>query len=259
MSDYALLAGGALLVIALVAAIRRLQAERRRLRQRLEVATTELQRLQTSFARFAPSAVVDGIVARGQAREAERRQVTVLFADLVSFTALSEVLSPEVLVSVLNEYFVRMSRVIGEHRGHVSKFIGDGLMALFGALEPNPWQGNDAVYAALAMQRALAAYNDELVARQLPTLRVGIGIHGGSAIAGVVGSHELLEFTVIGRTVNLAARVEGLTRVHAADILITADVRAGLDPRFLLEELPPSRVRGVSEPVATYAVRGMRE
>jgi adenylate cyclase len=259
MSALGLLAAGAILVVALVAVIRRLQLERRRLGQRLEVATAELQRLQTSFARFAPGAVVEGIVARGRARDAERKQVTVLFADLVSFTALSEVLAPEVLVSVLNEYFVRMSRVIGEHRGHVSKFIGDGLMALFGALELNPWQANDAVYAALAMQQALAAYNDQLAARQLPALRAGIGIHRGVAIAGVIGSHELLEFTVIGRTVNLAARVEGLTRVHAADILVTADVRAELDPRFLLEELPPCQVRGVSEPVVTYAVRGMRE
>jgi adenylate cyclase len=128
-------------------------------------------------------------------------------------------------------------------------------MALFGALERNPWQANDAVHAALAMQRALAAYNEELVARGSPALRLAIGIHRGDAIAGVIGSHELLEFTVIGSTINLASRVERLTRVHGADILITGAVRAGLDPRFALEELPPTRVRGVSEPVVTYAVK----
>ena len=235
----------------------RLLGDRRRLRQRLETAAAELQHLQTSFSRFAPGAVVERIVARGHASEAERRQVTVLFADLVSFTALSEELGPEVLVAVLNEYFVRMSRVIGAHRGHVSKFIGDGLMALFGALEPNPWQANDAVSAALAMQEALAAFNQELAARNLPALRLGIGIHAGLAIAGVIGSHELLEFTVIGRTVNLAARVERLTRVHRANILITGAVRNALDPRYVLEELPAQTVRGVAEPVVTYAVKGI--
>ena len=247
----------ALVVCALGALVYRVQTDRRRMRNRLEVASAELQRLQTNFARFAPGAIVEGIVAQGRARDAERKQVTVLFADLVSFTALSEALDPDVLVGVLNEYFVRMSRVIGDHRGHVAKFIGDGLMALFGALEPNPWQANDAVSAALAMRQALALYNEELVKRSLPALRVGIGIHSGSAVAGVIGSYELLEFTVIGRTVNLASRVERLTRQHDADILITADVRAALDPRFLLEELPAREVRGVAEPVVTWAVRGI--
>jgi len=249
----ALLLGGAIVMLV------RLQRENRRWRQRVDTATAELQRLQTSFAAFAPGAVVERIVARGRPTEAERKDVTVLFADLVSFTALSEALNPEVLVGVLNEYFVRMSRIITDHRGHVSKFIGDGLMALFGALEPNPWQSNDAAHAALAMCQALEAYNRDLTARGLPALRLGIGINRGPVIAGVIGSHELMEFTVIGRTVNLAARVERLTRVHQVDVLIAAAVRDTLDPRFVLEELPARDVRGIAEPVPTYAVRGFRD
>ena len=254
-----LLVGSVLLAGAAAVVAVRLRAERRRLRERLEAASGALQHLQTSFARFAPSAVVEGILARGRPTDAEKKEVTVLFADLVGFTALSERLSPEILVAVLNDYFVRMTRVIGEHRGHVSKFIGDGLMALFGALEPNPWQANDAVHAALAMQRALAAYNEELATRALPALRAGVGIHRGTAIAGIIGSHQLMEFTVIGQTVNLAARVERLTRVHGVDILISPAVRAVLDPRFVLAELPPRDVRGVSDPVTTYAVKGFRD
>ena len=259
MLQLLLLIGALLACLASTAVALRWRAERQRLRQRLEVASGELQRLQTTFSRFAPSAVVDRIAARGRPTDAERRDVTVLFADLVAFTALSERLNPELLVAVLNDYFGRMSRVIEEHRGHVAKFIGDGMMALFGALEPNPWQANDAVSAALAMQRALTAYNTELAARELPPLRAGVGIHSGPAIAGIIGSHALLEFTVIGHTVNLAARVEHLTRVHQADVLITAAVRAGLDPRFVVEELPASAVRGVAAPVVTYAVRGVRD
>ena len=138
-------------------AVARLVGQRRRLRRQLEAAAGELLHLQTSFARFAPSAVVETIAARGGPTQAARREVTVLFADLVAFTALSETLSPEVLVGVLNDYFARMTQAIAAHRGHVSKFIGDGLMALFGAIEPNPWQANDAVHAALAARRRCRA------------------------------------------------------------------------------------------------------
>lgn len=243
-------------LLAVAAAAARLFAQRRRLRRQLQVAAVELQHLQTSFARFAPSAVVETIAARGVPTEAARREVTVLFADLVAFTALSETLSPEVLVGVLNGYFDRVTQAIAAHRGHVSKFIGDGLMALFGALEPNPWQANDAVHAALAARNVLRTYNSELAARALPALHVGIGIHRGDAIAGLIGNQSLMEFTVIGSTVNLAARVEALTRTHHVDILITDAVRAVLDPRFQLEPRPAVAVRGLSEPVPTWTVLG---
>jgi class 3 adenylate cyclase len=251
------LALAALAVCTAIAAVLavRAQRERRRLLRRLDSAAGELQRLQTAFARFAPQRVVEGILARGTPSDAERREVTVLFADLVGFTPLSEALDPEVLVRLLNDYFARMSTVISDHRGHVAKFIGDGLMALFGALEPNPWQANDAVHAALAMQRALAEYNAHLRAQRGPELRVGIGIHRGAAIAGVIGSAELLEFTVIGHTVNLASRVERLTRTFDTGILVTAAVAQTLDPRFVLEALPPRTVAGIAEPVQPYAVR----
>src|SRR6185369_3538379 len=111
-----LLLTGAVLAAGIVGgfALYRLQAERRRLRQRITAAAAELQHLQTSFARFAPNAVVEGLALRRRPSEASRREVTVLFADLVGFTALMEALDPEVLVAVLNGYFVRMSRAIGE-------------------------------------------------------------------------------------------------------------------------------------------------
>ncbi|MDX2170468.1 MAG: adenylate/guanylate cyclase domain-containing protein [Deltaproteobacteria bacterium] len=249
----------ALLALAATVAVAWLAVERRRLRRRLDAASAELQRLQTDFGRFAPSAVVDRIAAHSRPVEAERREVTVLFADLVGFTALGERLPPEELVALLNAYFGRMSRVLEDHRGHVAKFIGDGLMALFGAIEPNPWQANDAAHAALAMQRTLADYNRELAARGGPALRAGIGLHRGSAVAGILGSQALLEFTVIGGTVNLAARVERLTRTHDVAILVTDAVRSQLDPRFQLDPMPATPVHGVGEPVATWALRGFEE
>ena len=243
---------GVLGVAAVVVA--RSRAQVGRLRRRLDAASGELEHLQTSFERFAPRVVVERIVAGGVATGAERKEVTILFADLVGFTALAERLAPEVLVRILNDYFGRMSRVVSDHRGHVAKFIGDGLMATFGALEPNPWQTNDAVHAALDMRAALAAYNEELVAEGLPPLRVGVGIHCGPTVAGVIGSPELNEFTVIGSTVNTAARVERLTRIHGADILVTEAVRAAADPGFVLRALPAASVKGLAAPIVTFAV-----
>lgn len=236
-----------------------LGAERRRLRRRLDAAAGELQRMQAAFGQFAPGAVVDRIVARGGPSDAERREVTVLFADLFGFTALGESLPPESLVALLNDYFGRMSRVVEQHRGQVAKFIGDGMMAVFGAHAPNPWQVNDAVHAALAMQQALADHNAARAAADGPPLRVGIGIHTGPAVAGILGSQALMEFTVIGGTVNLASRVERLTRTHDAAILVTDAVRARLDPRFRLQPMPATTVRGVGDPVATWAVVGWEE
>jgi adenylate cyclase len=244
------------LVGALVLDWRR-RAEIARLGRRLDAAVGRLEHLQTSFARFAPARVVDRIAATGVAAAAEKKEVTVLFADIVGFTSLGEDLDADVLVRILNEYFVRMSAVIREHRGHVAKFIGDGMMALFGALEPNPWQTNDAVHAALGMREALQRYNRELAAAGLPELAFGIGIHRGVAVAGILGSHELLEFTVIGSPVNLASRVERLTREHGADVLITGAARAQLDPRFRLRELPPVVLRGASKPSEIFAVEGL--
>jgi len=191
----------------------------------------------------------------GTAAAAERKVVTALFADLVGYTALSERLEPAILARVLNGYFQRMSDAIHEHRGHVSTFLGDGILAYFGALQPNPWQCNDAVSAALAMREAIREYNAELARERLPSLAVGIGIHRGQGLAGMIGSRERMEYGFVGRTVNLAARVQALTRTHKVDILVTEALRAELDTRFLLEPMPPEPVKGIAEPVVTCAVR----
>jgi class 3 adenylate cyclase len=157
---------------------------------------------------------------------------------------------------VLNGYFERMSRAVLQHRGHVSKFLGDGMLAVFGALDPNPWQANDAVHAALAMRDALAQYNAQLAGEGVPPLAMGIGIHLGVVVAGVIGSSHLLEYGVIGGSVNLAARVEKLTREYGVDVLITGAVRDALDGRFRLRAMPMARVKGISEPLGTFVVEG---
>lgn len=250
-----LLLAAAVLAAVLAAAALRARRETRRLRGRLERSAEALQQLQQSFRRFAPGEVIEGLIS-GTVPAPEKREVTVLFADLVGFTALSERLEPAVLVRVLNGYLERMSRAISEHRGHVSKFVGDGILALFGSLAPNPWQADDALRAALAMREALAEYNRSLRAEGLPRLALGIGIERGTVIAGLIGTADLMEFTVVGRSVNLAARVQALTRDHEADILVTDGVRATLDGQVALRPLPPVRLKGVAAPVALWAVEG---
>ncbi len=234
----------------------RSRREERELRRRLDVSADQLQSLQMSFSRFAPEEVIERIISEGGTVEGGRVEVSVLFADLVGFTALSEEVEPDVLVRILNGYFERMSDAITAHRGYVSKFIGDGLLAFFGALARNPWQCDDAAHAALAMQDALASYNDELREEGLPALRVGIGLHRGYGVAGLVGSRDLMEFTIIGRAVNVAARVQELTRRLDGDVIVTESLRERLDPRFRVRSLPTSSVKGVIVPLEVHAVDG---
>ncbi|TMB19281.1 MAG: adenylate/guanylate cyclase domain-containing protein [Deltaproteobacteria bacterium] len=244
----------AAVVVALVLWLGHTRRTAAALEERLAAAAGSLESLQQAFARFAPAQVVEDIIAQGVSTRSEKKEVTVLFADLKDFTALAEHLDPDLLVRILNGYFERLSRAITNHRGHVAKFIGDGILALFGALEENPWQTNDAAHAALAMRAALADYNAALAADGLPALAMGVGIHRGTVVAGVIGSAELIEYGVIGSAVNLAARVQELTRAHAVDVLVTAAVRDALDPRFTLHALPPLEVKGLPAPVGTFAV-----
>jgi len=254
--DHGFVAAGLAVVAALAcgALLLRSRREAERLRGRIETARQELENLQVSFSRFAPDEIIEGLIADGRENTGEKKEVSVLFADLVGFTALSESLEPAVLVRVLNGYFERMSRAISDNRGFVSTFIGDGLLAFFGALAPNPWQSDDALHAALAMRAALEDYNRELEAENLPRLSVGIGLNRGTGVMGLIGSRELKEFAFVGRAVNLAARVQDLSRRHDVDIIITEWVRPHIDPRFVLRALPPAHLKGVADAVEVFAV-----
>jgi len=233
-----------------------LSRQRNILKRRVEQSSSELERLQKSFARFAPAVLVERIVDKGMLESGERREVTVMFADIRGFTRLSEKLDPAVVIEMLNGYFSSMSGVIREHHGHVTRVMGDGIMSVFGALEPNPWHTQDAVEAAIGMRRALAEYNEKMKPRGFPELSFGIGIHCGTVVTGLVGSDELLEFTVMGDAVNVASRVEALTREFDADILVTEDVRSRLSSRFRTSAMPPARIRGKSIPILTWTVHG---
>src|SRR5262249_31279680 len=246
---------GLVLLAALAWALQRQRVRTRALQAQLEAAAAELQHLQEACARLAPAGVVQRLIADRRDTAAERKVVTALFADLVGYTAMSERLEPAALARVLNGYFQRMSDAIHEQRGHVSTFVGDGILAYFGALQPNPWQCDDAMRAALAMRAAIREYSGELAREGLPPPALGLGIPRRPGLAGLVGSRERIEDAVVGRTVNLAARVQALPGTHGVDILVTEALRAELDARFVLAAMPPEPVKGIAEPVVTYAVK----
>ncbi len=233
-----------------------LQRRLRRQSEELGAAYDSVEQLQNSFNRFVPWQLVDQLADAGQVPKAEEREVTVLFADLRGFTNICEPLTPEETIDLLNRYYTVVSDAVTRNRGHVSKFIGDGVLALFGALEQNPWRVNDAVHAALDIVAHVDALNLPQLEKSGSTLKAVVGIHTGPAVAGVAGSGDHLEFTVLGNTVNTAARVETLTRELEADILVTEAVRAELDPAFRVTAMPAQTVKGLSEPLVTFAVQG---
>ena len=198
------------------------------------------------------------LVRQGAALGGEEREVTVLFCDLRGFTPLSEGLEPRELVALLNRYLDRMSSAIEAQGGVIDKYIGDEIMALFGAPVAAPDSADRAVRAALSMRAALAELNGELAAEGRPPLAFGIGVNTARVVAGNIDSHRRLNYSVIGDGVNLAARLQTLTRraEFAADILISEPTRAELGGRYALRDLGEAEVKGKSRAVRIHAVDG---
>ncbi len=191
-------------------------------------AEERARRLRTAsmFMRFLDPRVVAELIDRGEIdyrKAAEAREVSLLFSDIRGFTALSEVAAPEAVVALLNKYFSRQAGVIFAHSGTLDKFIGDAIMAFWGAPVSHPDHAARAVAAALDMSAALEEMRGEL-GELGAGLEIGIGVHSGSAVVGFIGSNDRLDYTAIGDTVNLASRVEGLTK-GIARVLVTEATR----------------------------------
>ncbi len=209
------------------------------------------RRIYDLFGRYVPRAVVTELVRKSD-REAlllggTRREITVLFADIRGFTAFSEEASPEEVIRRLNALLAKSVSCVFEYHGTVDKYIGDALMVLFNAPLDQPDHAERGVRAAVAIQRAIAGQE---------SLAFGIGIHTGEAVVGNVGTPERLEYTAIGSTVNLAARLCELA--GPGDIVISETCWAATRSIVEAERLPPRRVKGVRRDLVTYRVSGLR-
>ena len=186
----------------------------------------------------------------------EEREVTILFSDIRDFTALSEKMPPAELLALLNRYLDRMSGIIEKHGGVIDKYIGDAIMALFGAPVAAPDAADRALAAAREMDAALTELNRELAAEGRPALAIGIGINTGPVVAGNMGSKTRLNYTVIGDGVNLASRLESLTKdpAYQTRIIISEATLRAVKHRPPVRELGEVRVKGKQEAVRIYAV-----
>lgn len=209
--------------------------------------------LERALRRYVSSGVADKIMSGETPDDAARRDVTVLFCDLRDFTALCEREPPEKVVTFLNTFYEKACTIIQSHGGTVNKFMGDGLLALFGAPEDHPAHATAAAAAAHELMYAA----DELRARGglWRHLDIGIGLDSGDVVVGAIGARDRAEYTAIGTTVNRAARLQGLSRQAHRRIVLSRDYVRRLGPRAAVVSVGSVKLKGLSEPVDVYAFR----
>ena len=211
------------------------------------------------FGQYVPPELVEEM-----ARNPERfnmapraQELTVLFSDVRGFTTISESLTPEDLSAYINEYLTEMSAIIrNRHRGTLDKYIGDAIMAFWGAPVADAQHARNAVLAALGMQSDAKTLNEQFKARGWPTFKIGVGVNTGVMRVGDMGSKIRKAYTVMGDAVNIASRLEGITKQYGADIIIGDGTRK-LISGFVLREVDRVRVKGKEEPVTIYEPLGL--
>jgi adenylate cyclase len=218
----------------------------------------ERDRLKETFGRYVTRQVAEHLMKGNMKLGGELVPVTVLFSDIRSFTSISESMEPPALLDFLNEYFSGMVESVMNHHGVVDKFIGDAIMAVFGAPVPQPDDPIQAVRAALEMQSRLAKINENFKSRGLPELRTGIGLHSGQVVAGNMGHVERMEYTVIGDAVNLASRLEGLTKELKCDVILSEDLYEQVKADVVAEPLQRIKVKGREQDVMVYRLIGLK-
>lgn len=218
----------------------------------------ERDKLRATMGKYMTAAVMERAMKGDIVLGGETLTVTILFTDIRSFTTLSEKMDdPQALVKLLNEYFTEMVGIVMEHDGVVDKYIGDAIMAVFGAPVPKEEDALNAVKAAVRMRQALRKLNTRLAARGVDPIRTGIGLHTGSVVAGNIGSDRRMEYTVIGDAVNLASRLESSTKELGVNVLISEDTYALVKDHIQTRPVKEITVKGKTKPVMTYEVLGV--
>jgi adenylate cyclase len=225
-------------------------------------ARREATRRRAIFAKFVNPTLVDRLLGQDEvALQGERRELTVLFCDIRGFTTMSEEMDPQEVSGALAEHFNRLTPVLLRHEGTLDKYIGDALMAFFGAPVHQADHARRAVAAALEMASESRRLAEERASRQdrtWPPFRVGFGLASGPCHVGLVGSDEVFNYSVLGDTVNLAARLEGLTKDLGCEVLLSEEtwtlVQDSFDGRFVGEV----EVKGKRRKVRVFTVRGPR-
>lgn len=223
---------------------------------RMTKGLVERERLRDAFGKYVAPELAEQVMKNGVSMGGTLVRATVIFIDIRGFTTLSEEMEPALVVSLLNRYFEAVGPPIREHGGFINKFGGDSLLAVFGT--PVPTQDHEvcAVRAALGVRDALAAFNAREEAAGRRPLRIGTGIHAGEMIAGSVGSPDRMEYTVIGDVVNVAARLQALTKDLGVDVLMSRDVFDKACNVVAARALPPVPIRGKAEPLEVFALDG---
>lgn len=224
---------------------------------------SEKEFMRDTFGKVVDPEVRDYLMSRagkeslGAALDGETREVTVLFCDIRSFTAMSEKMEAAEVVSLLNKYFTALGKCITAHHGIINKYIGDAIMAIFGAPVSSENSAKDAFEAALDMRKALEEVNKDFHAQGLPQLRFGIGIHTGPVFAGTIGASSRMEYTVIGDTVNTASRLESLCKTYTTDLLLSEAAADKLGKTTGLSFVADAQIRGKTEPMKVYTFNGL--
>ncbi len=216
----------------------------------------EKERLKTGFAHYVSQHVLEQIVkSKGGAKlEGERRKITVFFSDIRDFTLLAETLPAEEVVKLLNVYFKTMLDIIFKHNGLLDKLIGDGIMAEFGTPLDDPEQERNAVLTAIEMQEALVELREKWKQEGKPLIHIGIGIHTGEAVVGSIGSEKRMDYTAVGDTVNVASRLEHLTKEKECQIIISETTYNALKGEFQAKSLGSITLPGRKSPINVYAI-----
>ena len=217
----------------------------------------ERQRLMSTFTKFVNKDIAEKAASGQLTLGGEDKNATVFFSDIRSFTAMSEKMTAPQVVEFLNDYFTRMVDCVNKTNGIVDKFIGDAVMAVWGAATTNGSPEEDAwaaVKAALMMRIALYHFNENQIKHGRNPIKIGCGINSGPIVAGQIGSEDHMNYTVIGDTVNLASRTEALNKPFATDILITENTYLLVKDKIIAEEMPGVHVKGKTDPIKMYAV-----